>query len=331
MLSKSVIFTAIGEPRDVLRVIESAVQTTESAPILVRMTFCPINPADGLRIRGKFGFSEQLPAVVGGEGVGLIQGFHDGFDHVAHGLNVGDVCILPFGGTWSQLKAVRPDEVVVMPSHIDLQQLSMFGINAASAFFLLKATNLQSGDWLIQNAANSAVGKLIIQFAKKQGIKTINVVRRSDVVEELYSLGADVVVLDGDDLKQQIQKATNEQPISIKVALDAVAGSASGRLVDTLAFGGRLIVYGLLSDSVLTLPATRIAFHSISVGGFSRMAYLRQLNVEARKALFAELAQWFSEGLFQFQIEKVFPIEEVVQAFESSEISKHGKILLSFN
>jgi mitochondrial enoyl-[acyl-carrier protein] reductase / trans-2-enoyl-CoA reductase len=326
MKGKAVVFKAIGEPCDVLEIVENNIQFNENLPILMRMLYCPINPADGLRIRGKFGFNEQLPAIVGGEGVGIIEAFHESYS--SEDFKIGDICILPFGGTWSQYKAVNPNEIIVMPASIDPMQLCMFGINAASALFLVKSTGLQSNEWLIQNAANSAVGKLIIKFAKQHGIKTVNVVRRNDVVDELYALGADVVLLDGEDLKLRTQEATGNAPI--KVALDAVAGSASGRLVDTLSFGGRLIVYGLLSDSSLTLPASRVAFHSITVGGFSRMACLRNLNPESRKAFFADIAKWHSEGLFKFEIEKIYSFQNVIEAFNHSETSKSGKILLSF-
>ena len=257
----------------------------------------------------------------------MVESIHSSLTE-SNGINVGDTCILPFGGTWSQFKAVRSDEIFVVPSTIDPKQLSMFGINAASGLLLVNSTNLQTGDWMIQNAANSAVGKLIIKFAKRRGIKTVNVVRREDVFDELYALGADVVLLDGDNLKQRVATATNQA--TIKVALDAVAGAASGRLVDTLGFGGRLIVYGLLSDDTLILPATRIAFHSISVGGFSRMGILRQMTVEARKQFFEELVLCYLEGLFAFSIEKIFPMDQVVEAFESSEMSKNGKVLISF-
>ena len=328
MNAKIVEFTAIGEPRDVLVIAEQIVEVTPAQPILIRMLYAPVNPADGLRIRGKFGFTESLPATLGGEAVGTIEGFHESFQFEEHGFRVGDLCILPMGSTWAQFKAVVADELVVMPSDIDPKQLSMFGINAASSLLLLQSANLKAGDWFIQNAANSAMGKLIITFARRQGLKSINIVRREDVFAELTGLGADVVLLDGADLKERVARAT--QGAHVKVALDAVAGSASGRLVETLAFGGRLILYGLLSDNTLTLPANRIAFHGISVSGFSRMACMRHIGKEVTAKLFQDLAQWHMEGLFRFDIDSVFPIDNVIAAFEASELPKAGKVLLQF-
>jgi trans-2-enoyl-CoA reductase len=331
MEAKVVEFVAVGEPRDVIRVVTRSVEVTAEKPILIRMLYCPINPADGLRIRGKFGFHEELPAVLGGEGVGVIEQLHDSYAVNENTFAVGDVCILPFGGTWSSWKAVAPGELIKTMSDIDSKQLCLFGINAATGVLLLQMSGLKTGDWMIQNAANSAVGKLLIVFAKRQGIKTVNVVRREDVVEELVTLGGDVVLIDGPDLKERVLSLCNGA--HIRVGFDAVAGTASGRLVDTLCFGGRLLVYGLMSDPSIIVPANRIAFNGVTVGGFSRMGVLRHMmrNPSEVYRLFNELAQWHKEGVFKFDISNVFSVDDVVTAFEESEKPKLGKVVLQFN
>ena len=75
--------------------------------------------------------------------------------------------------------------------------------------------DLKPGDWVIQNVANSAVGRLLIVLARQRGLRTVNVVRRAELADELEALGADIVIVDGDDLAQRVAKQTAEARIML--------------------------------------------------------------------------------------------------------------------
>lgn len=126
-----------------------------------------------------------------------------------------------------------PNELIPLPPNVDLEQAAMLSINPATAYSLL--LNLKEGEWLIQNAANSAVGKLVIQFAAAKGVKTVNIVRRENVVGELKELGANVVIVGENDLASKVAIETEGAPIFY--ALDAIGGKSSGALVDCLTPG----------------------------------------------------------------------------------------------
>ena len=86
-------------------------------------------------------------------------------------------------------------------------------------------------------------------------MRTVNVVRRAELIEPLQAIGADVVVVDGDDLAERVRAETNGA--AIKLAIDAVGGAAIMRLGDCLAEGGTIVNYGLLSASPARSAAIR--------------------------------------------------------------------------
>jgi NADPH:quinone reductase-like Zn-dependent oxidoreductase len=95
----------------------------------------------------------------------------------------------------------------------------MLVINPATAYLILtEFVQLNKGDWVLMNAANSAVGRAVIAIAKARGIRTLNAVRRADVVDEVKALGGDVVLVDGPDLPRRVAAATSKAPITL--ALD---------------------------------------------------------------------------------------------------------------
>src|SRR6185437_4338145 len=112
---------------------------------------------------------------------------------------------------------------------LDLQQAAMLRINPATAQLLLEDhVALQPGDWVIQNVANSAVGRHLTVIAKARGVRTLNVVRRDDVADELRALGADHVLRDGPDLPARARDATGGA--AIRLGIDAVSGDACKRI-----------------------------------------------------------------------------------------------------
>ena len=124
---------------------------------------------------------------------------------------------------WAQRRRVSEQDIIRLPDDIDLRQAAMVRINPPTAYLLLKDfVALGPDDWIIQNAANSAVGRLIISMAKKQGVRTINVTRRDDVFSELNALGADICLLDGDDLAERASRRLKGAPI--RLGFDAVGG-----------------------------------------------------------------------------------------------------------
>src|SRR5207237_3009460 len=193
----------------------------------------PINPADLAFCRGNYRLTPNSPATPGAECVGRVSAVGAGVTD----LKPGDLVINLERANRVQRRRVRAQDAIPIPAGLDLKQAAMLRINPATAQLLLEDhVALNPGDWVIQNVANSAVGRHLIVLAKARGIRTINVVRRDDVAGELRALGADVVLKDGPDLADRARAATSGSPI--RLGIDAVSGEACRRIADCVADGG---------------------------------------------------------------------------------------------
>src|SRR2546423_11107574 len=160
------------------------------------MRAAPINPADINAIEGKYPARREVPAVPGFEGAGIVAEVGTNVKTIAKGALV----ILPHDiGTWREVLAVKASELIVVPPEIEPIHAAMLKINPMTAWRLLHDyVDLARGDWIIQNAANSALGRAVIQIARELGFKTVNVVRRVELIEKLRRECGDVVLIDGE-------------------------------------------------------------------------------------------------------------------------------------
>lgn len=319
------IFRSFGRPADVVELEPFEHQPPGPGEVTVKVQAAPINPADFLLVTGTHAFRPALPARVGIEGAGVVSAVGPG----VHDLAPGDLVVLPAGGCWAEEVTCAADAVYPMPPGMDPRQAAMLSVNPVTALCLLtRMRDLASGDWVIQNAASSAVGKLVIRMARERGIRTINVVRRPDAVSELERLGADVVLVGEDDLPRRVAEATGKA--NVLLGLDAIAGASAGRLVACLGFGGTLVTYGLLSGEPIQVPTARIVFEEIVVRGFTRLWTLRQLGRDGGRALLRELAGMVMDGRLATDIEAAYPLSEIRAALAHAEKeARGGKVLLT--
>ena len=218
---KQVEFASSGRPEDVVRYADAeAPLPPVSDQVLVKVLAFPINPADLLTMQGVYPRFDPDTAAIGNEAVGEVSAI--GPD--VRDLAPGDRVILLSLNNWRECRLVKARDVFKVSSRGDVLQQAGLKVNPATASLLLEAfVELKAGDWIIQNAANSAVSRATIQLARLAGIRTVNVVRRSDVMEQLKALGADVVLSDGDDLALRVQAATGNAPIPL--GIDSVGGA----------------------------------------------------------------------------------------------------------
>src|SRR5258708_6816455 len=120
-----------------------------------------------------------------------------------------------------------------LPSGADPRQLSMISINPPTAALLLSEyVDLQPGEWVIQNAGNSGVGRSVIAVAKSRGLRTVSVVRRPELIDELREQRGDVVLVQGPDFAASVAKETANA--KIRLALDRVCGGSTAALPSSL-------------------------------------------------------------------------------------------------
>ena len=316
-----------GNPADVLHVETSPWPTPAADEVVVKMRAAPINPADLNQIEGKYPVRAELPATPGFEGAGVVTELGAG----VKGLTTGALVILPHSiGTWRDAVAVKAQDLVVVPDGIEPVQAAMLKINPLTAWRLLRGyVDLQRGDWLIQNAANSAAGRGVIQIARELGYKTVNVVRRGELIDELRAEGGDVVLVDGDGLREHVKNATGGAPI--RLGLNSVGGDSALRLANCLAPSGTLVSFGAMSLQPLKIPTGLLIFKDLRFRGIWINKWYDNATPWERMETFQPLFEMARRGLLKTKVEKSYPLSEVKAAVENAAQGKRsGKIIFEF-
>src|SRR5213075_1776185 len=213
------------------------------------------------------------------------------------------------------------------PPEIDPVQAAMLKINPLTAWQLLHGyMELKSGDWVIQNAANSAAGRAVIQIAHAFGYKTVNVVRREELIEELRSEGGDVVLLDHDNLRNVVKDATGGA--AIRLGLNAVGGESALRLMNCLAPGGTLVSFGAMSLQPLKIPTGLLIFKDLRFRGIWINKWYDKATPSERMAAFNPIFDMAKRGLLKTKVEEAYPLNEVKTAVaRAAEGKRSGKII----
>jgi trans-2-enoyl-CoA reductase len=321
------VYETHGNPADVLRIETQPWPTPGADEVVVKMRAAPINPADLNQIEGKYPVRPELPATPGFEGAGVVVELGGN----VRGLTTGALVILPHNvGTWRDAIAVKADELVVVPDGIEPVQAAMLKINPLTAWRLLQDyVDLQKGDWLIQNAANSAAGRDVIQIAHELGHKTVNVVRRAEVINELLAEGGDVVLVDGDKLREEVKSATGGA--SIRLGLNSVGGDSALRLANCLAPGGTLVSFGAMSLQPLKIPTGLLIFKDLRFRGIWINKWYDNVSPSERMETFRPLFDMARRGLLKTQVEKAYPLSEIKAAVaRAAEGKRSGKIIFEF-
>jgi trans-2-enoyl-CoA reductase len=295
--------------------------------VVVKMSAAPINPADLNSIEGKYAIKATLPATPGMEGAGVVIEVGSAVRDLAVGTQV----ILPHSfGTWREVAVSTADKLVAAPIEIEPIQAAMLKVNPITAWRMLHDfVSLRPGDWLIQNAANSGAGQCVIQIARELGYRTVNVVRRAELVEELRALGGDVVVVDGESVRNEVVAATERAPI--RLALNAVGGENALHVAKCLASDGTMVTYGAMSLEPLCLPNGMLIFKNLRFTGFWVNKWYDAATPEQRSETFAPLFDLAKRGLLRTKVEKTYPLSEAKAAVaHASQNKRSGKIVFAF-
>ncbi|MGZ3459309.1 MAG: zinc-dependent alcohol dehydrogenase family protein [Archangium sp.] len=322
---KAVRFSAFGPPLNVVQVVDEQPGPLAPGEALVEVLATPINPSDVATLGGLYGVLPKLPAVPGNEGVGRVVDV-SGSTAVRPGQRV----FLPMGaGTWRTHLKAKAERLLPVPEGVDLLQMAMLSINPPTAELLLRDfVTLRPGEWVLQDAANSAVGRYLITLAKRAGYRTVNVVRREELVPELRALGADVVLVDGPDLPAKVREATGGT--ELRLAIDAVGGSATTRLGDCLSQGGMVVNYGAMSGKGPSLSSAATIFKDVTLRGFWLVHWMNKTPRQEQAALMRKLAELVKEGVLRAPVDATFPLENIREALaRAMESGRQGKVLLT--
>ena len=294
--------------------------------VLIEAELFPINPADLENVAGNYGATPpRLPMVVGTEGVGLVAMVGPGVTHV----EPGDRVLLPGPGAWRERVVCDAAYVFALPAGVDPRQLAMLRVNPPTAYLLLhQYVAPEPGHWVVQNAANSGVGRLVVELAREIGLRSVSVVRRPQLIEPLRAAGTDVVVLDGPELAARVRDAIGDGVVPL--ALDAVGGAATQRLAHCLTDGGTVVNYGVLSGESSMIDGRELIFRGVTLTGFWLRRWFAETPPDEIATLYRMLASKLADGALAVEVEEVYPLSRLKEAVaHAARGGRSGKILVS--
>src|SRR4051794_26851674 len=254
---RAAVFERFGEPAEVLQVRDVPVPEPGPGEVRVRMIASPVNPSDLLVVRGRYGVLPTPPATPGFEGVGVVDKAGPGLlGWLVRGKRV--TVINDRGGNWAEYAVINARQARPVPADLPDEQVASFFVNPATVLAMVRhVLKVPEGAWLLQTAAGSELGKMIIRLAKHDGIKTINVVRRREAMDELRQLGGDAVICSAaGPTAAQVRGIVGEA--GVRFALDPVGGDTGTEAFNSLAADGSLVVYGTLTGEPIRIDSRKM-------------------------------------------------------------------------
>lgn len=323
--TKAVRYHAFGLPEEVLQIEELDLPELGQTDVMIKLIAAPIVPGDFGGILGNYGKLRELPATAGGMGIAEIVQVGEQVDNV----EVGQWVRFPEEtGVWQEFCITKADGLIVLPSGLNPQMASIASVNPQTAIRLLKDfASLTEGDWVIQNAANSNVGIAVIQYAKKIGLRSVNLVRREELIQPLIDLGADVVLVEENFNPREIETLTQgDRP---KLAINSVGGQSGLKILNTLHNGGSHVTIGAMTFEAVRFPTRQLIFEDIKLFGFWLMQWRNQQTQAEVDALDNQVYSLIDDGTFKFPVAATYPLSEYKSALKHASEPRFGMVLLT--
>lgn len=324
-VKEALVYHQHGEPSEVLQLENMPVPKLGPGEVLLRMRAAAIHPSDLGMIAGSYANLRPLPTVAGREGVGEVAEVGQGVDKKL----IGRMVALPDDqGAWAESFVMPAKDLFFLPIGLPFEQAALALLNPLTAWCLLHDFEyLKPGDWIIQNAANSAVGLAVIQLAHHLGVRTVNVVRREGLSDDLRKAGADVVVLDDDDYPGSLSDLTEGK--DPKLALNSIGGPSALRLAKTLGRGGVHVTFGAMTGELIRFPTRRLIFDDVRFVGFWLDQWKRRQSPEKVREVCEEMLFLAATNVLQSRIEASYPLAQYEEALARSREPRFGKVIFA--
>jgi NADPH:quinone reductase len=325
---KAVVCERWGDPEQVLQVRDVPPPAAPKAgEVRVRMLASPINPSDLMTVRGTYGRRPPLPCVPGFEGVGVVE---EGSGLLAWRVKGKRVAVLnSHGGNWQEQVVIPARQAVPVPDDLSDEQAATFFVNPASALVMTRSVlKVPRGEWLLQTAAGSQLGRMVIRLGQLYGFKTLNVVRRREQAEELLRQGGTAAVAtDEEPLAERVRQLTDNE--GVRYAIDAVGGETGTQVIGTLGRHGRLLLYGTLAGEPITIDPRVLLVGEKRVEGFWLSEWARDQGVVTMLLLFRKIGKLMRGGTLTTEVGRTFALDEIGAAVRhAAQPGRQGKTLL---
>jgi NADPH:quinone reductase-like Zn-dependent oxidoreductase len=321
-----IILSGIGNLADNVTLETNPDLTVGAGEVLVAIEAANINPADFLYAAGWYGVPPVVGRALGNEGIGRVIRVGAGVDAGFVGARV---LIVPNGeqGTWADQVVVAARNVVAIGEQGDPAQLAQLSVNPLTAHVLLSTFGgLKPGDWVGQTIGNSAVGRYVIQFARRAGYKTLSIVRSEQAAEQVRSVGGDVVLIAGDGLSARVGEALGGKQLSL--VLDGEGGATVAELAQSLKFGGTIVAYSAATGAPQAIGIGDLIYRELELKGWWIVNWLRNTPRAEVEATYAELAALVASGQISSAVDSAYPLADYQAALaRAAAPGRNGKVL----
>ncbi len=324
---RALIHDTFGEPETVLHITDAPVPAPGPGQVRLKIVLSPIHNHDLWTVRGTYGFKPELPAASGTEALGIVDELGEGVDHLTVGQRVAT------GGTfgaWAEYVVANAAGLIPVPDALSDESAAQLVSMPFSTISLLQFLGAEEGDWIVQNAANGAVGRMLAQLGAARGVNVLGLVRRSAGVDELREQGIqNVVATDHDDWREQAARITDGAHIAF--GIDSVGGSSAGEVLSLVGEGGTLVAFGAMNSPTMEIASSDVIFKQATVKGFWGSKVIQTMDAATRGALFGELIQRVTDGTLTLPVAGTFDAADIAEAVQASNTAgRVGKILLRF-
>ncbi|MCA1591451.1 MAG: zinc-binding dehydrogenase [Acidobacteria bacterium] len=299
---------------DSLKLVEKALPRVGHGEVLVRIAAAPVNPSDLMFLRGLY-VKKKLPVVAGFEGSGEVVASGGGLlANYLKGKRVACAAPVDGDGTWAEYMLAQANFCVPLLKQTDTEQAASLIVNPFTAWALLEKAGSARAAGVVQTAAASSLGRMIVRLAARRGVPLVNVVRRREQVELLQKEGAHHVLDSSEeDFDERLRELCTQ--LRVTVGFDAVAGELTGRLLGSMQAGGRVIVYGALSLEGCLIEPRAFIFEKKSVEGFWLSDWLRSQSLFG-KITTSRKVQKLLGGELKTEIRERLPLERAREGLQ---------------
>ena len=320
----SVYQDSFGPPADVLKLGDHPMPQPGPGQVRVKLVMSPIHNHDLMTIAGRYGYKPAMPYVPGTEALGVVDALGDGVANLKLGQRVAGGA----NAAWADYYLVDAARAVPVPDSIGDETACQMVSMPLSAKMILHTMGAKAGDWVIQNAANGAVGKMVASFAADQGVNVISLVRRAAGVDELAKVGiTNVIATDRPDWQAAVHDLTKGTPI--RYGIDSIGGPASDEIFTVMGEGSALYSFGALTGRPLEISAANLLFKQARVEGFWLGKLLQTTPPELVGRMIGEIVTKAASGALKLDIGGRFGLAEAGKACAASDVpGRPGKIVL---
>ena len=321
---RAVTHDTFGDPAEVLRQSDRPIPQPGPRQVRLKVILSPVHNHDLSTVRGQYGYRPELPAIGGTEAVGIIDAVGEGLDAGMAGRRV---AVGGIHGSWAEYVLASATGLVPVPDTIPDESAAQLVAMPFSAITLLDHLDVSSGDWIIQNAANGAVGRMLSRLAAARGVNCVSLVRRADGVAELQASGiANAVSTAENGWQDRVREIT--AGAAIRVGVDSVGGTASGDLAALIGANARMVVFGSMTAQPVVIPPGEFIFRNLTLRGFWGSSVMARLPQERRAALMGEVIGRVMSGDLPLPVDGIFGLDRPADAVRASLTpGKVGKVM----